>query len=190
MSDQLSSNKTKGLPGAAYDKIKILKSLKGCVLAMHTIGVVHRDLKPDNVFCCFDSPAPGGRFTHCILIDFGETQHIGEIPKHIVGNGDPIFHNKAIDAKQLTGVTPEVDLFALAKIAVQPLKIRPPDGGNGGLGFSKEELSEDSTIAPFLDTAANANAKAGGGRRSHRRTKIRKQKNKRTKSRKIYGRRR
>ena len=185
VSDQLYRDSSKGAPGGVYNKNAILTSLKGCVSAMHSNGYVHRDLKPDNIFCCLDN----SRFTHCILIDFGETQRIGDPPKPIKGGGNPTFHNTAIDAAQSEGVTVAVDLFALAKIAIQRLKIRSSEGDDGGLGFSREELRADDMIAPFLDMPSsqnNNNAAAGGYRRYKKHSKTRKPRNKPSKTRKLH----
>jgi hypothetical protein len=173
VSNQITKDPSKGAKGAAYDKDVIFSSLKKCVEEMHKIGFVHRDLKPDNVFCCFDGTATGSRFTRCILIDFGETQRIGDTPRPIAGNGNPLFHNKEIDAAQASGVTPEVDLFALAKIATNPTDRVSSDGS---LGIDKKSLKGDSMITRYLDMPSDT---FEGGRRKHKRSsKTRKMKRK------------
>ena len=52
----------------------IARSLNRCVEQLHSIGYVHRDLKPKNIYVVLH----GDQVERCILIDFGETLKIGK----------------------------------------------------------------------------------------------------------------
>jgi hypothetical protein len=52
----------------------IARSLNRCVEQLHSIGYVHRDLKPKNIYVVLH----GDQVECCILIDFGETLKIGK----------------------------------------------------------------------------------------------------------------
>lgn len=63
----------------------IARSLNRCVEQLHSIGYVHRDLKPKNIYVVFH----GDQVERCILIDFGETLKIGkEDPLEYFNEGD------------------------------------------------------------------------------------------------------
>jgi hypothetical protein len=63
----------------------IARSLNMCVEQLHSIGYVHRDLKPKNIYVVFH----GDQVERCILIDFGETLKIGkEDPLEYFEEGD------------------------------------------------------------------------------------------------------
>ena len=57
----------------------LMPALRG-VAAAHAAGVIHRDLKPDNIFLCTDS---GGFITQTKVLDFGIAKDINEgMDKH------------------------------------------------------------------------------------------------------------
>ncbi len=56
--------------------VEIVKQLLAALDAAHTAGVVHRDLKPDNIFLTRDPAAPGA--IRVKVLDFGIAKFFGE----------------------------------------------------------------------------------------------------------------
>jgi serine/threonine-protein kinase len=107
------------------DAIAILLELCDVLRAAHAAGVVHRDLKLDNVFLC-DTPFADGRRVK--LLDWGVA--------HVAGEDDPF---RGLIAGTLTYVAPEqirgdeltgaADIYSLAVLAYHLLCRRPPFAG-------------------------------------------------------------
>jgi serine/threonine-protein kinase len=111
-----------GPPIPRREAIEILLELCDVLRAAHTAGVVHRDLKLDNVFVC-ETPFADGRRVK--LLDWGVA--------HIAGEADPF---RGLIAGTLTYVAPEQirgdaitgagDVYSLAVLAYHLLCRRPP----------------------------------------------------------------
>ena len=107
------------------DALAILLELCDVLRAAHAAGVVHRDLKLDNVFLC-DTPFADGR--RIKLLDWGVA--------HVAGEDDPF---RGLIAGTLTYVAPEqirgdaltgaADIYSLAVLAYHLLCRRPPFAG-------------------------------------------------------------
>jgi serine/threonine protein kinase len=114
-----------GPPIPRREAIEILLELCDVLRAAHSAGVVHRDLKLDNVFVCETPFADGRRIK---LLDWGVA--------HVDGEDDP-FHG--LIAGTLTYVAPEqirgnavsgaADIYSLAVLAYHLLCRRPPYAG-------------------------------------------------------------
>lgn len=108
------------------EAIAILLELCDVLRAAHAAGVVHRDLKLDNVFSCHTSFAQGRRIK---LLDWGVA--------HVAGEEDPF---RGLIAGTLTYVAPEqirgdgltgaADVYSLAVLAYHLLCRRPPFAGS------------------------------------------------------------
>jgi serine/threonine protein kinase len=99
-----------------------LSELCGVLRAAHAAGIVHRDVKLDNVFVC-DVPFAGGR--RIKLLDWGVA--------HIAGEDDPFRGLIAgtltyVAPEQIRGdaLTPAADVYSLAVLAYHLLCRRPP----------------------------------------------------------------
>ncbi len=111
-----------GPPMARGDIIHILLELCDVLRAAHAAGIVHRDLKLDNVFVC-NTPFADGRRVK--LLDWGVA--------HIAGEDDPF---RGLIAGTLTYVAPEqirgddisgaADVYSLGVVAYQLLCRRAP----------------------------------------------------------------
>ncbi len=107
------------------EAIAILRELCHVLRAAHEAGIVHRDLKLDNVFVC-ETPFADGRRVK--LLDWGVA--------HIDGEEDPF---RGLIAGTLTYVAPEqirgdaltgaADIYSLAVLAYHLLCRRPPFAG-------------------------------------------------------------
>jgi len=117
---------------------RIVASIKECLDALHAIGYVHHDIKPDNIYVVSGdnlrkNEAANGpvEIERCVLIDFGETLRIGEtLDVHFDKlAGDPLYNPYAGAAEGFPweqGVTqahPKENLFALEAIKKQKIPL-------------------------------------------------------------------
>lgn len=93
-----------------------IRSLLASLRVVHAAGVVHSDLKPDNVL--FERTT-AGRLT-CKLIDFDESYLAGQPPEFVRLVGDPYFYSpemlgyvKQLDVVKASSLTTSSDVFAV-----------------------------------------------------------------------------
>jgi serine/threonine-protein kinase len=120
------------------DAIAVLLELCDVLRAAHAAGVVHRDLKLDNVFL-LATPCSGGR--HIKLLDWGVAS--------ILGEPDPLQDMIAgtltyVAPEQVRGdeLTPASDVYALAVVAYQLLFNEPPFASPQDLELLRKHLHE------------------------------------------------
>ncbi len=118
--------------------VEIAKQLLKALNAAHAVGVVHRDLKPDNIFLTRDPGAPGG--LHVKVLDFGIAKLVGDrVPRKAKTRGDTILGTPAYMApEQCKGgvdVDARADLYAVGCILFELLAGRTPfiSDGDGEL---------------------------------------------------------
>ena len=107
---------------ARGEALEILLELCDVLRAAHAAGVVHRDLKLDNIYICADTFAGGRRVK---LLDWGVA--------YVEGESDPFRGLIAgtltyVAPEQIRGdeLTPAADLYSLAVLAYHLLCRRPP----------------------------------------------------------------
>lgn len=114
------------LPG---DAVHLLRQAASALAAAHAGGVLHLDLKPENLFVCFDPEVPGG--ARIKLLDFGLAQVRAVRAEGLSGlrAGTPLY----MAPEQWVGATlwPQTDVYALGVILFQCLIGRPPFVGSG-----------------------------------------------------------
>jgi len=102
------------------DALRIASALCEAVAALHSRGVIHRDLKPDNVMICRD-----GRLC---LMDFGLAEEVGE-SRGLLGGFVPLFGTPEYMApEQVRGGRNDerTDIYSLGVILYQMLTAALP----------------------------------------------------------------
>ena len=108
-------------PMTAYDLMVIMRDVASALAAAHRSGVVHRDLKPTNIFLHRDRD---GRFVSKIL-DFGVSKILEEennTALTIVGTvlGSPLYMSPE-QARGATGIDGRTDVFAFGSMLFEAL---------------------------------------------------------------------
>jgi eukaryotic-like serine/threonine-protein kinase len=151
---------------AARIAIEMLAALN----ATHAVGVVHRDLKPDNIYLVRDTGAPGG--IRVKILDFGIAKLIGDPVSHPRGprgprpqtKGGSILGTPAYMApEQCKGgadLDARVDLYAVGCILFELLTGRPPFRASGDGEIMAMHIYEPpprlSNLAPHLPVELDA----------------------------------
>ncbi len=109
----------------------VLLQVGAALSAAHDVGLVHRDIKPDNIFCV--DRADGHRFK---VVDFGlafikDGGDLGRLTSDTVISGTPDY----MAPEQCRGgadVGPAADMYALGCVAMEMLSGQPPFSGQQG----------------------------------------------------------
>ena len=113
------------------EALRVARQLASALTATHDCGVIHRDLKPDNIMIVADSEAPGGE--RAKILDFGIAKiaadhHLGSAatatqPGTLIGT--PAY----MAPEQCTGIgaiDQQADVYALGVIIYEMLAGTPP----------------------------------------------------------------
>ena len=131
-------------PLAANDVAKLLAEVADVLASVHAKGVVHRDLKPDNLIL-----TPNDREFPLRVIDWGVARlgPIGKLTLDGLTPGTPIY----MSPEQATGrnIAAPCDIYSLGVIAYEALTGHPPfDGRTLAEVVSMHLMSE---VAPLRD---------------------------------------
>ncbi len=115
--------------------VEIVKQLLSALDAAHMLGVVHRDVKPDNIYLVRDAAAPGG--IRVKVLDFGIAKLVGDqLGSKAKTKGGSILGTPAYMApEQCRGgaeIDARADLYAVGCILFELLTGRPPFLAEGG----------------------------------------------------------
>ena len=102
----------------------LLRQVSSALDASHQQGVVHRDLKPDNIFLV---PTPMG--TQVKVLDFGISKVVDSSTLQTADEvlvGTPQYMSPEQATGQNKDVGPQTDVFALGSIAYEMLTGQPP----------------------------------------------------------------
>ncbi|HET9621645.1 MAG TPA: serine/threonine-protein kinase, partial [Kofleriaceae bacterium] len=120
LADRLHANTT--LP--ALEVANLIADVGDVLAAVHKAGVVHRDLKPDNLLC-----TPGDREYPLRLLDWGVARlgSIGRLTLDGLTPGTPVY----MSPEQTTGrnIAAPCDIYSLGVIAYEALTGDPPFDG-------------------------------------------------------------
>ena len=105
------SNRLEAYKGRVLEALMAFRSIVDAVSALHTKNVVHRDIKPDNIFVAGDGRLVLG---DCGLAFWLDKQHRLTGTFENVGTRD--FQPTWTQGKRLAHVQPTFDVFSLAKV--------------------------------------------------------------------------
>ncbi|MBL8956147.1 MAG: serine/threonine protein kinase [Myxococcaceae bacterium] len=116
----------------------LLEILCSAVGATHAIGLVHRDLKAENVFCLKD-----GRVK---LLDFGIARQFGDAGAGLTTAGHVMGTPIALAPEQIRGgkTSPATDVYALGVLIHVMLTGRPPFDSNVLVDLESMHLNDRS----------------------------------------------
>ncbi|MBK8257356.1 MAG: serine/threonine protein kinase [Polyangiaceae bacterium] len=121
--------------------IRILSQVALGVQAAHDRKVVHRDLKPDNVFLCHTRDGDNVK-----LLDFGSVRDNSEGAKKLTVMGTTIgspFYMSPEQAQGLQSLDHRADVWSVAAIAYEALTGRVPFEGSTGPAILLAILSQE-----------------------------------------------
>jgi serine/threonine-protein kinase len=104
--------------------LPILRGIAGALDAAHAAGVLHRDLKPDNIFLAVERD--GSYFP--TVLDFGVAKLIDQAVAHKTATGVAIGTPRYMSPEQCSGkkVDHRTDVYALGVMIHEMLTGRPP----------------------------------------------------------------
>ena len=128
----------------------LLRQVCGALAEAHSIGLVHRDIKPDNILIC----NLGGRYDVAKLFDFGlvisvATGSANEMK--LTQDGAFLGTPHYMSPEQVTGAPADhrSDLFSLGAVAYFALTGKPPYEGDNPLALLYARVSESVNISPL-----------------------------------------
>jgi eukaryotic-like serine/threonine-protein kinase len=133
---------------SAGETAAVLGEVAEAIAAAHARQVVHRDLKPDNIFLCDD---PGAGAPTVKVLDFGIAKLHGGASGDITRTGDLLGTPYYMAPEQLFGesdIDGSADVWALGVTAFECLTGRRPFEGDGVGGLLK---AIGGGTAPALD---------------------------------------
>ena len=158
------NGKSLALPLAPGVVLRLVMQIGRALAALHAVGGVHGDLKPDNIFV---RTSPSGA-PLAVIGDFGQASGVPMIAQTIV-SGAPLSeeqrrwandHLRFAAPERLAGAAlPASDQYALAAVAYALLTGRPPIPGEGQAllaGITNGAITPPSQINGDLPAAADA----------------------------------
>ncbi len=127
-------------PLSVDDTCEVLTSIAFALEAAHGKDVVHRDLKPDNVFLHQVDNGP----ILVKLLDFGIAKLMREKAMEKTQTGNMLGTPRYISPEQARGVdvTHRADIYSLGVMAYEMLSGRPPFTGETGMDLVVKHLNE------------------------------------------------
>jgi tRNA A-37 threonylcarbamoyl transferase component Bud32 len=128
------------------DALRIARQIAGSLAAAHAHGVVHRDLKPDNIFLVSDAEAQGGERTK--ILDFGICK-VGARTPMLTESGTMIGTPVYMSPEQCRGATDvdhRADIYAFGCLVFHVLTGRPPFVGDAAGELIVAHLEEEPPV--------------------------------------------
>lgn len=117
--------------------LAILADVARALLDAHEIGIVHRDIKPDNIILV-GAPAAEGTPPRAKLLDFGLARQVEQsVSQQLTRTGDAIGTPLYMAPEQCTGqgtIRPSADVYAMGATLFHLLAGRPPFVGADAVG--------------------------------------------------------
>jgi serine/threonine protein kinase len=128
------------MPWPAHQAAEVMMQLTSAVQAAHERGVIHRDLKPDNVLLTATDQVKIGDFGLAKRLEASDGHtRTGEIM------GTPAYMAPEQAAGLAKAVGPAADVYALGAILYRLLTGRPPFVGDTTLDVLAQVLTDDPT---------------------------------------------
>lgn len=141
-SDPLSDRITAAGRLGATETMGIIAQTARALVAAHTTGVVHRDVKPGNLLI-----RPDG---HVVLVDFGVARGSDATSAALTGINEVVGTALYMAPEQVAKgkITPATDIYALGAVAFHCLAGEPPFPGDNALTVAMRHLDEDPPPLP------------------------------------------
>ncbi|MBX3274813.1 MAG: serine/threonine protein kinase [Sandaracinaceae bacterium] len=140
---------------APYDALHVAREIARALSAAHAAGVIHRDLKPDNIFLCSDGAVK--------VVDFGIAKAFAHEAKRMVDEpslteahrvvGTPVYMAPEVITK--AGLYPSSDLYALGVILYEMMVGEPPFYEKDAIGTMYRHLHEQPQRLREVDERLN-----------------------------------
>ena len=114
-----------------HDAVEIAREIAAALEATHAAGVVHRDLKPDNIFLVADPACPDGRRVK--LLDFGLAKLVLDDPRRRTNIHSVLGTPRYMSPEQCrssTQIDHRSDIYALGCILFELVTGVPPYDGS------------------------------------------------------------
>ncbi|UCM88361.1 serine/threonine-protein kinase [Streptomyces marincola] len=130
---------------APRDAVAITADVAGALAVAHAAGIVHRDVKPENIL--LDTTGPG---TRALLTDFGVAKLIDE-PRH-GGKGGVVGTPDYVAPEIVEGLPPRaaVDIYALVTVLYELLAGFTPFGGGHPGAVLRRQVTEKAAELPGI----------------------------------------
>lgn len=142
-------------PLAPHEAVALASHVADALAAAHARGIVHRDIKPNNVYLQHGQPS------HPRLVDFGVARVANEAT-HLTQAGVIIGTPAYMAPEQIRGapVDQRIDIFALGCVLFECLVGHPPWTGNSSVAIMAKILFEEppklGAILPELPDALSS----------------------------------
>jgi formylglycine-generating enzyme required for sulfatase activity/tRNA A-37 threonylcarbamoyl transferase component Bud32 len=144
------SEHLKQTPGgklAVAESLRLVQQLASTLAELHHKGVVHRDLKPDNIKLVSDLSIPGGVRTK--ILDLGIAKLLGEAAATQASvPGTPLYMSpEACEGRSVTG---QADVYSLGCVLFELLCGRPPFIGEAASVITKRLFQSPPSPRQFV----------------------------------------
>ncbi len=129
-------------PLTPLEALHVARDVALALDAAHSTGVIHRDLKPDNIFLCRDGTVK--------VVDFGIAKAFVQEINHRVAEpslteahrvvGTPVYMSPEVITKE--GLSPASDLYSLGVILYEMMVDEPPFYEKDAIGTMYKHLHE------------------------------------------------